>query len=129
LDLAYPRTKALAHSQTNQRKEGTSNTQGGPGSGKMEAPQCFRNTRLSTYPRKFNPYLSKERKHALHTHLTQISVEYAQMELEEIRLLKVRALPEGFDCQRTTLLSSINKDYELLVKDEEDPSEDSSEEC
>jgi hypothetical protein len=38
------------------------------------------------------------------------------------------ALPEGFDPQRTTFLSSINKDYEALVKDEEDPSEDSSKE-
>jgi hypothetical protein len=38
------------------------------------------------------------------------------------------ALPEGFDRQRTTFLSSIDKDYKALVKDEEEPSEDSSEE-
>jgi hypothetical protein len=50
------------------------------------------------------------------------------MELEEIRLLKTRALPEGSDCQKTAFLSSINKDYEALIKDEEDPSEDSSKE-
>jgi hypothetical protein len=50
------------------------------------------------------------------------------MELKEIRLLKMGALPEGFDCQRTAFLSSINKDYEALIKDEEDLSEDSSEE-
>jgi hypothetical protein len=50
------------------------------------------------------------------------------VELEEIRLLKIGALPEGSDRQRTAFLSSINKDYEALVKDEEDPSEDSSEE-
>jgi hypothetical protein len=50
------------------------------------------------------------------------------MELEEIRLLSTEALPEGSDRQKTTFLSSINKDYEALVKDEEDLSEDSSEE-
>jgi hypothetical protein len=64
----------------------------------------------------------------MHTHLNQISDEYTRMELEEIRLLKTGALPEGSDRQRTTFLSSINKDYDALVKDEEDPSEDSSEE-
>jgi hypothetical protein len=36
------------------------------------------------------------------------------------------ALPEGSDRQRTAFLSSIDKDYEALVKDEEDLSEDSS---
>jgi hypothetical protein len=77
---------------------------------------------------RFNPYLSNERKQAMHTQLTQISDEYAQWEQEEIRLLKMGALPEGSDRQRTTFLSSIDKDYEALVKDEEDPSEDSSEE-
>jgi hypothetical protein len=51
------------------------------------------------------------------------------MELEEIRLLKAGALLEEFDHQRIAFLSSINKDYEALVKDEEDPFEDSSEEC
>jgi hypothetical protein len=50
------------------------------------------------------------------------------MELEQIRLLKEGALPEGSNCQRTAFMSSINKDYKALVKDEEDPSEDSSEE-
>jgi hypothetical protein len=50
------------------------------------------------------------------------------MELEEIRLLKARALLKGYDHQRTAFLSSINKDYEALVKDEEDPSEDLFEE-
>jgi hypothetical protein len=44
------------------------------------------------------------------------------MELEEIRL-KAGALPEGSDRQRAAFLSSINKDYEVLVKDEEDSSE------
>jgi hypothetical protein len=38
------------------------------------------------------------------------------------------ALLEGSDHQRTAFLSSIDKDYEALVKDKEDPSEDSSEE-
>jgi hypothetical protein len=65
----------------------------------------------------------------MHTHLTQISVEYARMELEEIWLLKEGALPEGSDCQRAAFLSSINKDYKALVKDEEDSSEDLFEEC
>jgi hypothetical protein len=37
------------------------------------------------------------------------------------------ALPEGFDHQ-TAFLSNIDKDYKALVKDEEEPSEDSSEE-
>jgi hypothetical protein len=46
------------------------------------------------------------------------------VELEEIRLLKIGALPEGSDRQRTAFLSGINKDYEALVKDEEDPSEE-----
>jgi hypothetical protein len=77
---------------------------------------------------RFNPYLSNEQKRAMHTQLTQISDKYAQWEHEEIRLLKMGALPKGSDRQRTTFLSSIDKDYEALVKDEEDPSEDSSEE-
>jgi hypothetical protein len=47
------------------------------------------------------------------------------MELKEIRLLKAEALPKGSDHQRTTFLSNIDKDYEALVKDEED----SSKEC
>jgi hypothetical protein len=64
----------------------------------------------------------------MHTQLTQISEEYAQLELEEIRLLKAGALPEGFDRQRTAFLFSIDKDYKALVKDEEDQSDNSSEE-
>ena len=64
----------------------------------------------------------------MHTHLTQILDEYTRMELVEILLLKARALPEGSNSQRTAFLASINKDYEALVKNEEDPSEDSSEE-
>jgi hypothetical protein len=60
----------------------------------------------------------------MHTHLTQISNEYTQMELEEIRLLKTGALPEGSNRQRIAFLSIINKDYEALVKDEEDPFEE-----
>jgi hypothetical protein len=79
-------------------------------------------------PGRFNPYLSNEQKRAMHTQLTQISDEYAQLEQEEIRLLKMGVLPEGSDRQRTAFLSNIDKDYEALVKDEEDPSEDSSEE-
>jgi hypothetical protein len=43
---------------------------------------------FSPIPRRFNLHLSKERKRATHTHLTQISDEYARMELEEIRLSK-----------------------------------------
>ena len=50
------------------------------------------------------------------------------MELEEIRLLKAGVLPAGSGRQRTAFLASINKDYETLVKEEEDPSEDSFEE-
>jgi hypothetical protein len=50
------------------------------------------------------------------------------MELEEIRLLKAGALPEGSDHQWTAFVSSINKDYEALVTDKEDLSEDSSKE-
>ena len=64
----------------------------------------------------------------MHTYLTQVSEEYAWMELEEIWLLRAGALPEGSSRQRTAFLASINKDYEALVKEEEDPSEDSSEE-
>jgi hypothetical protein len=79
-------------------------------------------------PGEFNPYLTNEQKRAMHTQLTQISDEYAQWEQEEIRLLKMGALPEGSDRQKTAFLSSIDRDYEALVKDEEDPSEDSSEE-
>jgi hypothetical protein len=79
-------------------------------------------------PGRFNPYLSNEQKRAMHTQLTQVSDEYAQLEQEEIRLLKMGALPEGSDRQKTAFLSSIDKDYEALVKDEEDPSEDSSKE-
>ena len=65
----------------------------------------------------------------MHTHLTQILNEYAHMELKEIWLVKVGALLEGSNSQRAAFLSSINKDYEALVKVEEDPSEDSNEEC
>jgi hypothetical protein len=75
-------------------------------------------------PRRFDPYLSDEQKRAMHTQLTQISDEYALMEQEEIQLLKTGALPKGSDHQRTAFLSSINKDYETLVKDEEDPFEE-----
>jgi hypothetical protein len=64
----------------------------------------------------------------MHTQRTQILDEYTQMEQEEIRLLKMEALPEGSDHQRTAFLSSINKDYEALVKDDEDLSEDLFEE-
>jgi hypothetical protein len=60
--------------------------------------------------------------------LTQILDEYAQMELEEIRLLKVGALQEGSDRQRVAFLSSTKKDKEALVKDKEGPSKDLSEE-
>jgi hypothetical protein len=51
------------------------------------------------------------------------------MELEEIRLLKAGALPEESNRHRTAFLASVSKDYEAMVKDEENPSEDSSEEC
>jgi hypothetical protein len=78
-------------------------------------------------PGRFNPYLSNEQKRAMHTQLTQISDEYTQWEQGEIRLLKMGALPEGSDRQRIAFLSNIDKDYEALVKDEEDPSEDSFE--
>jgi hypothetical protein len=64
----------------------------------------------------------------MHTQLTQISEEYTWLELEEIQLLKTRAIPEGSDRQRIAFVSSIDKDYEALVKNEEDTSEDSSEE-
>jgi hypothetical protein len=43
-------------------------------------------------PERFNPNLSDKRKQTMHSHLTQILDEYARMELEEIRLLKARAL-------------------------------------
>jgi hypothetical protein len=65
----------------------------------------------------------------MHTHLTQILDEFALMELEEILLLKAGALSDGSDRQRIAFLSNINMDYEALVKDEEDPFEDSSKEC
>jgi hypothetical protein len=79
-------------------------------------------------PGRFNLYLSNEQKQAMHTQLTQISDEYTQLEQEKIRLLKMGALPKGSDRQKTAFLSSIDRDYEALVKDEEDPSEGSSEE-
>ena len=46
------------------------------------------------------------------------------MELEKIWLLKAGALPEGSDRQQIAFLASINKNYEALVKDKEDPSEE-----
>jgi hypothetical protein len=82
---------------------------------------------LPPIPGRFNPTLMRKGGER-YTHLTQIFDEYAQIELKEIRLLKAKALPKGSNCQRTAFLSSINKDYEVLVKDEEDPFEDSSEE-
>jgi phage-related protein len=51
------------------------------------------------------------------------------MEQEEIRLLKARALLDRSDQQRIAFLFSFDKDYEALVKDKEDPSEESTEEC
>ena len=52
----------------------------------------------------------------MHTHLAYVLEKYARMELEEIRLLKAGALPEGSSGQRTAFLTSINKDYEALAK-------------
>jgi hypothetical protein len=43
---------------------------------------------FSPIPERFNPYLNDKEKRAMHTQLTQISDEYAQMEQKEIRLLK-----------------------------------------
>ena len=71
-----------------------------------------------------DPHLSDEWRRAMHTHLTQVSEEYAWMELEEIRLLKAGALPEGSSHQRIAFLASISKDYEALVKEKENPSEE-----
>jgi hypothetical protein len=51
------------------------------------------------------------------------------MEQEEIQLLKEGALLDGSDQQRIAFLSSIDKDYEVLVKDKEDPSEESAGKC
>ena len=51
------------------------------------------------------------------------------MKLEQIQLVRAGALLEGFDCQRAAFLTSINKDYKVLVKDKEDPFEDSSKKC
>ena len=65
----------------------------------------------------------------MHKHLTQIANEYAKLEQEEIKLLKVGALLAGSEWQKAAFLSSINKDYEALVKDEEDPSQESAREC
>jgi hypothetical protein len=64
----------------------------------------------------------------MHTHHAHISNEYARIKLEEIRLLKARALLEGFDHQRINFLPNISNDYEAMVKDEEDLFEDLSEE-
>jgi hypothetical protein len=60
-------------------------------------------------PGRFNPYLSNEQKRAMHTQLTQISDEYTLWEQEEIRLLKLGALPEGSGHQRTAFLSNITR--------------------
>jgi hypothetical protein len=51
------------------------------------------------------------------------------MEQEEIELLKARALPVGFERQNAAFLSRIDKYYEALVKDEEEPSEEFVGEC
>jgi hypothetical protein len=55
-----------------------------PRSGKRRVPtkpSAQKEIRVAT-----NPFLSDEQKKAMHTQLTQISDEYAQMEQEEIRL-------------------------------------------
>ena len=96
---------------------------------KWKCHSVFEIRDFSLVHEKFNSYLSKERRRALHTHLTQIYDKYVRMELEEIQPLKAGALPEGSNYQRAAFLTSINKDYEVLVKDEEDSSKDSSEEC
>lgn len=80
-------------------------------------------------PRRLNPYLGTEKKWEMHTHLTEISDEYTKMEQEEIQLLKVGALPVGSERQKATFLSSIDKDYEAMIKDEEDPLEVLIREC
>ena len=51
------------------------------------------------------------------------------MEQEEIELLKARALLIGFERQNAAFLSSIDKYYEELVKDEEEPSKEFAGEC
>jgi hypothetical protein len=63
--------------------------------------------------------------HKMHTRVTQIVDEYAKIEQEEIRLLKAGALPIESYRQKAAFLSSIDKDYEALVKDKGDPSEES----
>jgi hypothetical protein len=75
--------------------------------------------------RRFNPHFSDDRKQAMHTHLTQISDEYARMELEEILMLKARALPERIQSSKD-YVSLLHQ--QALVMDKEDPSKDSYEE-
>jgi hypothetical protein len=98
---------------------------------RIAVPKCRSVSAIRDFPlipRRFNLYLNNEQKRAMHNQLTQILDEYTQWEQEEIRLVKMGALPEGSDRQKTAFLSSIDRDYETLIKDEEDPSEDSSEE-
>lgn len=59
--------------------------------------------------------------------MTLVDDEYAKMEQEEVRLLKAGALQTNTNRQKDAFLVSIEKDYEAMVKDEEDPSEDSIE--
>jgi hypothetical protein len=44
----------------------------------------------------------------------------------KIQLLKLGALKEGTRRQRATFMLSIEKDYIILIKDKEDPFEESS---
>jgi hypothetical protein len=52
--------------------------------------------------------------------MTQVAEEYAGMERDEIWLQKTRALQIGMNSQKVAFLLSIENDYGVMIKEEED---------
>lgn len=57
----------------------------------------------------------------IHKHMTRVVDEYAKMEREVVQLLKVGALQTGTNRQKLDFLLCIERDYEAMAKDKEDP--------
>lgn len=53
--------------------------------------------------------------------MTRVVDEYAKMEREVVQLLKVGALQTGTNRQKLDFLLCIERDYEAMAKDKEDP--------
>lgn len=59
--------------------------------------------------------------------MTCVADEYVEIRRNEIQLLKVGALQKGMHRWRAAFPLSVEKDYEPIIKEEENPFEDSVE--